>query len=326
MGCISSKVMSRTRSMSFQEELNQSFQMKSNGTNQFLTLVCTANTKLHNGSFTIPSNTSPKPSIEPTYTDTINTSELMAGLEEQVEQKHAFNKTRRSKSCQLSPFENLASSPITKNEETTLNEGEFNKGGIVRSRSFHTVEEYDAMVQNLLGSRKIVLDDKSTMQLQPLKSSSIKEILKDDDLKDTTQILPSNFNDDDQEKRIEFDKGLKRKTMAKGLESLKIPPAVEFPRAKNLMKLVQQDQFYSPGAYVTPKFGSYNLPNHGLEKKCREEESIFNPELVAAFEESMLQLEVEEEFILKQIEDAAVEKKEPKEFIEFNLVECGMKG
>jgi len=98
-----------------------------------------------------------------------------------------------------------------------------------------------------------------------------------------------------------IEKGFKRKAMAKGLESLRIPPSIEFPTISSLREWLHAgDQVYSPGSYVTPKFGNYALP---IRRSVDEssEDYIFNPELVTAFEQCMHELEAEEESILKQI-------------------------
>ena len=66
----------------------------------------------------------------------------------------------------------------------------------------------------------------------------------------------------------------------------------------------QASQIYSPGSYVTPKFGSYNAPSPTIampQDDAKQDVAVFSPELLAAFEDCMQQLQVEEDTILKQI-------------------------
>jgi hypothetical protein len=107
------------------------------------------------------------------------------------------------------------------------------------------------------------------------------------------EVIPSH-----KEKILE--KGNKRKDIAKRLESLRIPSNVESPAIASLRKWLPADGIYSPGSYVTPKFGSYSSTNIRNEDESSDD-SIFSPELVSAFEQCMEKLEAEEETILKQI-------------------------
>lgn len=343
--------------MSFREDLNQRSKRNrvangipmldelftssnANGTNgdqPFLALV----SKLQARDFASP----PKSAPEPTNTEIINTWELMAGLEEQAEQNLAsskildFDKMKRSKSYELSSLSSLVT------ELDGLNEDQFNleNKGVGRSRSFHTVQEYDTMIQRIMLSGGHNDDYDSAYKIQTQNSQylehnvpDIHEIVQSSFSRDKylieentvpltsepdiKEVLPSNtscnkFEDVNQERRL-CDIGLKRKAMAKGLESLQIPSTVEFRTIGSLRDWLHNGgRVNSPGEYVTPKFGNYNKPEWG--EKCKED-SMFNPELVAAFEEFMQQLEVEEESVLKQIEgnsDEIMAKDMPKEEI-----------
>lgn len=301
--------------MSFREDLNQRSKRNrvangipmldelftssnANGDQPFLALV----SKLQAGGFA----SAPKSALEPANTEIINTWELMAGLEEQAEHKLVsskildFDKMKRSKSCELSSLSSLVT------ELDGLNEDQFNleNKGVGRSRSFHTVEEYDAMIQRIMLSRGHNDDYDSAYKLQTQNSQHNVPLTSEPDIK---EVLPSNtscniFEDVNQERRL-CDIGLKRKVMAKGLESLQIPSTVEFHTIGSLRDWLHNGGCAnSPGEYSTPKFGNYNYkPKSGLGEECKEE-SMFNPELVAAFEEFMQQLEVEEECVLKQIQ------------------------
>ncbi|KAG6383560.1 hypothetical protein SASPL_156682 [Salvia splendens] len=139
-----------------------------------------------------------------------------------------------------------------------------------RSLSFHTVEEYDALLE------RIHRDD---VELQGLAEDERCDV---------------DF--------AEVETGWKRKAVARGLKTLDVSsgkvPAVAWLRRK----MVEQAQIYSPGSYVTPKFGSYNAPAIAMPRdNTKQDAAVFSPELLAAFEDCMQQLQVEEDTILKQI-------------------------
>lgn len=96
-------------------------------------------------------------------------------------------------------------------------------------------------------------------------------------------------------------KGLKRKIMAKELARMKVPAAFEFSRTGSLRDwLSQGGQVFSPGSYVTPRFGSFEpsaANGSGEEKK----ENFFDPNMVLQLEEAMEEMTMEEEKILRQI-------------------------
>lgn len=98
-----------------------------------------------------------------------------------------------------------------------------------------------------------------------------------------------------------IEKGLRRKAKAKELTPLNVPTTtVDFPRIGSLGDWLEVgDQVFSSGDYVTPRFGNFNVP---ISITGNNGHSIFDPEMVAAFEEAMKELTVEEECILKQIE------------------------
>lgn len=370
MGCVSSKIL--TKSLSFREDLRHRSKRNriangipmpdelftsSNGTSgdhKFLGLVSTTS-KPQTGS----SNSSPKSALEPTHVEMINTWELMAGLEEQVEQKQEVetkgpmslpakelvsskiadvDKIRRSKSCHWS-LENEG--PMIDLAFEGLNKDHFDWGnkGVGRSRSFHTAEEYDAMLERIQLSKAHNDDD---VQLEPCGVSTKnyhytqnnvidvedpaqllsrdKYLVEDNAMAftsgpDIKEMFPSNYNTIEEsssfkdvvvQERSICDTGLKRTAMAKGLESLQIPSAVELKSIGSLREWLHGGGggggcVESPGDHVTPKFGKYNKswPEFGEERK---EESIFDPELLAAFEEFIQQLEIEEERILEKME------------------------
>lgn len=252
MGCISSKIM--TKSASFREELNRSARRRSNNVeeivitknsgDQIVALLCAANAvarKLKEqpneskGSLAIkPANSNSRATNEPEDNDieTINTWELLEGLEDNTEEWHEIDTPNAS-----------AAAP---------------------SRSFHTVEEFDAMAaanQSLQCSERLVIVDK------------------------------------------DMEQGSRRKAMAKELTALKVP-GFEFVRTGSLREWLQQGgQVFSPGSYVTPKFGDLVSPG----ASNGDSTVLFDPELVEQFEQAMEQLTIEEESILKEITESLEE-------------------
>lgn len=173
--------------------------------------------------------------------------------------------------------------------------------GKSRSLSFHTVEEYDALLERIHGTRSLEdyfpWDGDNDFQ----GSTCVAEDQNEEDNEDSAVMVM------EEEGKLEM--GWKRKAIAKGLKSLDI----EFPAATGIGKLKQQmlvqGQVYSPGTYVTPKFGSYNDPaTHSQQKQSQgdkdkdEEETLFSPELLAAFEDCMQQLQLEEDTILRHMD------------------------
>lgn len=263
MGCVSSKIL--TKSASFREELNRSLRRRTNGGvdeiiitknngDQFLALLCTANTVAQrlkesspaqepkvgkNPSAMIKNANSNSNSIgakEPDI-ETINTWELLDGLEDDNE------------------------------GEEHQNAGSDSVGP---SRSFRTVEDFDALV---------AANDQSLERSEDAK----KEVEEEGRL----------VRNDSREK------GSKRKVMAKELTALKVP-GFEFTRGGSLREwLSQGGEVYSPGSYITPKFGNFVSPDPGANNG--DNAIVFDPELVEQFERAMQQITIEEEGILEEI-------------------------
>lgn len=334
MGCISSKILKK--SLSFREDLSHSHRSKRN---RIATsgipddLLFTSGNGNGNGTsgdhkFLSKKSQVPKSALalEPTNVEMINTWELMAGLEEQ-EVETASSKIvdadkirRRSKSFHWSP-----------EDEGSIIDHVFDVGkkGVGRSRSFHTVEEYDAMLERILLSKaqKNDDDDDDYVQLKPCGASSTmnyqytqnkngiqllsrgKDLVEDNAMDltsgpdDIKQVFPRNTITITIEESSSFKDVViqERSIKTKGLESLQIPSAVELQSIGSLREWLLgggggggDGCVESPGDYVTPKFGNY-------DKSCGEEwkeEPILNPELLAAFEEFIQQLEIEEERFL----------------------------
>ena len=385
MGCISSKFMSR--SISFHGVQNQSLDrtandipaldkviMSDSGIDHSFALVCTANMVINRlQSWDFSSNTCPEPAIEPVNSETINTSKLMASLDQGVVKQAQpapepvgsidvhLTRSGQSKSCHWFLEHEYSSLALEISDGIRGDKSDWSHKCMIHNRSFHTVEENDSMLENISSSaQQRGLDGKdygSGMKAFPLGSKSSSNIShhaedKETGLQETKQsflhgkslvyentmfketgakevmpspncnssssgeenqqVMPSPYSTSStkeshtvleiraQEGNI-IEKGFKRKAIAEGLESLRIPPTIEFPTISSLREWIHAGgQVYSPGSYVTPKFGSYSLPIPVNIDECSKD-YIFNPELVAALEQCMHQLEEEEESILKQI-------------------------
>ncbi|TKY72308.1 hypothetical protein E2542_SST01047 [Spatholobus suberectus] len=375
MGCISSKVIAR--SISLHEERKERSQRKTNGiplledliistggSDQYLALVCAANTvsnKLHSGS--LSSNTSSKLAIQPATSETFEKLKPSARLGEGEGKQIESDKKNRSKSWHQFP-QHIVHSLAQENSSGFEDKHDSSSKGAARSRSFHTVEEYDDVV-NKIWLTKSLPDQQSefndedagsgtNMDLQVSefksntthhtedKASAIKKMqptclnkkysLEERTIVKETNNLstasesstvaptpspkshissPGNKNEEviPSHKTSTSEKGNKRKAVAKRLESLRIPSSVEYPAIASLREWLPASGIYSPGSYVTPKFGSYSIMDIRNANESSED-SIFSPELVSAFEQCMQKLEAEEENILKQIVENVEEESE----------------
>ncbi|KAF2298100.1 hypothetical protein GH714_014198 [Hevea brasiliensis] len=273
MGCMSSKLM--PRSLSLREELNQSMQRSANSNpaveelgisqninDKFLALVYTANTvanKLRSGSL---SDKTPKPVVD--YGNALNTSnslEFVSNLEQGEDRKQGepaaprVDQIKRSRSFHCFKEHELPS-PSPGKFDGTKEEG-WNHKGVGKARSFHTVEEYDTLVEKirLSGScqsgsysddngsitKLQVSDGQDKTSLEENTRSEKTSIMSNSELETREQVANPNRSitkmekgeDSPQEGNI-LEKGLKRKTMAEGLDSLEIPSAIEFTAVASL--------------------------------------------------------------------------------------------
>lgn len=271
MGCISSKAI--TRSLSIREELSHGFQSRSavweellsshSANDQLFAFVCSDTTKLKTSSFTLPSHTPPSTKHLVDAWDLINAKP--------DPQNDSFKFTR-SKSCH------------------TVSESRsgLKDKSVAGSRSFHTVEEYDALLERIRGTRSLECFD----DCFPWDEDDVTELQAgEDENEEDCSSVKSGEN---------CEAGWKRKAVARGLKSLDISaPATGIARMKQRMAV--QGQIYSPGTYETPKFGSYNDP--AVREARHKENAVFSPELVAAFEDCMQHLQVEEDSILRHMDD-----------------------
>lgn len=139
------------------------------------------------------------------------------------------------------------------------------------SRRFRTVEDFDAM----LAARQ----RSSGGSRSPVKC-------------ELDRVEPNRGGGDERP-------GSKRKAMAKELAALSVPSTMsssfEFSGAGGRLSLGGQAP--SPGSYVTPKFG--NFDDAGAQRA--KDVAMFDPELIAHFEQAMEQLTMEEDRILEKI-------------------------
>ncbi|KAJ0965245.1 hypothetical protein J5N97_026383 [Dioscorea zingiberensis] len=302
MGCVSSKILMRTGSC--KEEVIPSFQSGSNkleellasknGGDQFLALLCTANTVAKKLKIVSLPDIAPNAPIEITNSISIK-----------IEETDDNDDTYQYRSQDLTNSKNIGDqltggdtyhgmSIDTINTEELLDVSEHEEGDIqqqcldsdtadlpsihkieyqkfrgnLRAKSIRTIEEFDTMVERIQ-SKEAGEDDKSS----------------------TSNEQCSNFSSE---------KGWKRKAMGKELANIEVS-SFEFTRIGSLRDwLIVGNQVLSPESYVTPKFGSFavSMPKNGDNVS---KEPVFDPELVSQFEETMEKLAAEEDHILKQI-------------------------
>uniref|UniRef100_A0ACD6AJN5 Uncharacterized protein n=1 Tax=Avena sativa TaxID=4498 RepID=A0ACD6AJN5_AVESA len=283
MGCISSKV--ATRSGSLQEKANQGFHrsglmeeiIRSNsksGGDQLLALLRTSSAAARRSKADAAADQSPAPTAAAAKIETINVSELLAGLEEEededeeLERKEGDNSTRSR--CVL------------------------DAGAAGSARSFRTLEEFDAMVSR--GSSPehatVLAPEADASVLPPTPEGSSPE----QDAVTTTanSAVPG---------QGELARGAKRRARARQLGELRAPaPAVfDFRKSGSLRDwLLGGGPIFSPGSYVTPKFGKVAAVTSDSEEHG-ERPAVFDPELVAQLEGAMEELSVDEERVLREV-------------------------
>lgn len=341
MGCVTSKVMTRTGS--FQEELSQSlkrrhrgvpalqeilFSRSKNGGDPFLVIY-------NADAATDDTKQSSDKHINP---ESVDTWDLMEGLEEssqlqdEEEEIEEHYRKQQSQSFRFS-FSDYKSS------------GESSADIAVRSKSFHTVDEYDAIMMErnrlsptnlkkdwedgladyLKNVNKVLNPYSSTMAMQESISDEVEErncISVESDIEGSQNLaenvpitssvpMPTNNGIVSIKEKVHanHEKGTRRKAMAKDLTLLAIPSTVEFSviatedNEGNAVNLnPSQDQYY----YETPRFGSFGFPLSFKKEDSPSAEEIqdacvFDPEMVSSLEVAMQQLQREEDLLLKQM-------------------------
>lgn len=268
------------------------------------------------------------PENELTNIETINAWELLAGLEEdkevgqQQEQRQNHHEGGSSSINMGEDYKIIVGNGSIPSTNFTLIKD--NSDGLVtRTRSIRTVEDYDAMLAgnySLEEGKSVNETSRSTeVQLSTGSESLQRECSTISVKMENNSVAQEEKNEELELKSIRTEaaggqnvdvkldqmseKGLKRKAMAKELAALKVP-AFEFSRTGSLREWLRLGgQVFSPGSYVTPKFGNFASQNSSNgEKWC--DHGVFDPELVEQFEEAIKQLTMEEELFLKQIIDS----------------------
>lgn len=242
--------------------LEDIFLSKNSGDHQLLALVCTANTvakKLRSTSTgSQPPETSQASIAEP---ETINAWELMADLEEEVEEVE--------KKKPVEGEEEGEEKRPTNDDDFSLRSKSFHAIGdvkmgdagpdqLMRCRSFHTVEDYEALVT---GQKPVS---------QKLGEANVKDGMCNE---------------------------TKRKTRARELNIQSTTIDLKARRSlRGWEELGDQEE-----EYVTPKFGSSRAGAQCVGHGDGKEGAVFDPELLAAVEEAMEEMRAEEEIVLRQI-------------------------
>ncbi|KAF0896042.1 hypothetical protein E2562_018162 [Oryza meyeriana var. granulata] len=300
MGCVSSKILSK--SGSFQEKVSHGFKgsnlieeiilsnPKSNG-DQFLALLRTSNSAASREKDAADQSTAMAAGAEPLVKiETITVAELLAGLEEEEEEEEERNGGEKS-SAQRCVFDGAAGRP----------------------RSFRTVEEFDALVTQSSPPPELqdgtpAKQSSSSEQDEEARAAAAAAVCSaDQDATGATRSEPS-----EQEEAAAA--GNKRRARARQLGELKVPPAFDFSKSGSLRDwLLQGGQIFSPGSYITPKFGNSEAAppqergvHHAGEPRLQQQhsDSVFDPELVAQFEQAMERLSEDEERALEEILEA----------------------
>ncbi|KAK6149588.1 hypothetical protein DH2020_017113 [Rehmannia glutinosa] len=282
-----------------------------NGNDHLFAFVCSANTKttkLRTSSFTLPS-TDPETAPEIKYP--ANAWDLIPDINGKAEVQSApvsvgkpdSGRFTRSKSCQI----------IRESETDGLNENKlaWKDKNLIGSRSFHTVEEYDALLERIRNFSIESFEDYCPWEdVKSEQTNDLDENQNDRCIQRTNKDSPRKgpgIKDGFVEEFVQTDgtreMGWRRKAVAKGLKTLDVS-TVEFPAiARFKQRIHVEGQIYSPGTYITPKFGSYNARvTPETQGKDGGENSVFSPELLAAFEDCVQQLQDEEDNILRNMD------------------------
>ncbi|XP_066352418.1 uncharacterized protein [Miscanthus floridulus] len=303
MGCVSSKILAK--SGSFQEKvscsLGHSFQRssaieeiilstsKSNG-DQFLALLRSSTSsarKAKEPAEVHSPTTSPAPAEPPAKIETIDVSELLAGLEEEEGCTAEQARKRRQ------------SSHDEDDAPWSASDG--------RARSFRTVEEFDAMV---LTQQQQTQSESGSPSERPTALATGQE----EELATATaapaEAEPSGGSGS------KAAVGAKRRARARQLGELNVPAAAfdfSISKSGSLRDWLRQGgQIFSPGSYVTPRFGTSPPAERGGGAAGEQQQQQALLELVAQFERAMEQLSEDEgrvlDEILKALELEAAEK------------------
>ncbi|XP_047044361.1 uncharacterized protein LOC124648686 [Lolium rigidum] len=314
MGCISSKIL--TRSGSLQEKANQGFQRsglvediilsnsKSSG-DQFLALLRTSSAAARRSKADAADQSTTAAKIE-----TINVSDLLAGLEEEEyntaeeEDEERERRDNRKEGAKISP--------------RCLSDGAAGS-----ARSFRTLEEFDAMVTRCSSpeqpeQRTVLVPEPDAsgpptpqQRSSPEQSEPSAALALEPDVSVPPPPLPESSSSEQDAVATATSatpgqgeaRGAKRRARARQLGELSAPaPAgFDFSKSGSLRDwLLGGGQIFSPGSYATPKFGKVAAVPSASEEHG-ERRAVFDPELVAQLEEAMEELSVDEERVLREV-------------------------
>ncbi|WVZ92330.1 hypothetical protein U9M48_038405 [Paspalum notatum var. saurae] len=309
MGCVSSKILSKSGSFQEKVSFGHSFQRsnvieeiilsssKSNG-DQFLALLCSSNSSARKAKEPEQSPAAAEPAAK---IETINVSELLAGLEEaEQEQERHHSGGRKDGDGDRAPV------PCA---------SESDGGAAGRARSFRTVEEFDALEtqQNSSSERAPA---PATEQEEPASSAATASgsshggstAAAAESGRSAGQDEPAGVAEQGEAAEAA---GARRRARARQLGELKVPAAFDFSKSGSLRDWLRQGgQTFSPGSYVTPKFGTAaavpaerggRRGEEAGEERQQEHGALFDPELVAQFERAMEQLSEDEGRVLEEI-------------------------
>ena len=306
MGCVSSKILAK--SGSFQEKvgssLGHSFQRssaieeiilstsKSNG-DQFLALLRASTSSARKAKE--PAEAAAAAVAEPAAKiQTIDVSELLAGLEEEGCCTAEQARERRQSISRDGPPAPWPASD--------------GGGAAGRARSFRTVEEFDAMVltqhqqqqtQSECGSSSGRANVLATDQEEEELATATAEAA-------TASTAEAELSGGSGSKAAV---GAKRRARARQLGELNVPAAAaafdfSISKSGSLRDWLRQGgQIFSPGSYVTPRFGTSPPAERG-GAAAGDQQALFDPELVAQFERAMEQLSEDEGRVLDEILEA----------------------
>ncbi|KAL6644598.1 hypothetical protein ACP70R_016206 [Stipagrostis hirtigluma subsp. patula] len=312
MGCVSSKILAK--SGSFQETVNHSFQFqrtnvieeiilsssKSNG-DQFLALLCTSNssaTKAKESEQSPGTAAAAAAENEPAKIETIDVSDLLAGLEEENDDAGQEQEQER----QHGREDGGKKSPVS---ECAAD------GTAGSSRSFRTVEEFDALVTRSGSSAQATAlaaeqEEPRNAAAATMSSPGAAATAMAAESSSSPGQAGSAGGGEEAEAA-----GAKRRARARKLGELNVPPAFDFSKSGSLRDwLLRGGQTFSPGSYVTPKFGTAPAPptehgdGGGHKVAEQQQHAVFDPELIAQFERAMEQLSEDEERVLNDILEA----------------------
>ncbi|TVU05320.1 hypothetical protein EJB05_48478, partial [Eragrostis curvula] len=310
MGCVSSKIL--TKSGSFQEKVSHTFQRSSNNVieeiilsssksngDQFLALLCTSTSSARKAVKEPEQSAAVTAAAEPPAAkiETINVSELLAGLEEE---SFAAEKEQEQEQRSDGDRKEGGRSPA----QCAASDG----GAAARAWSFRTVEEFDALVTQSGSSERAPApapeqEEPGTATPTAATSSGA-----------TAERSSSSGQEEELAAKGEDGAGSKRRARARQLGELKVPTTFDFSKSGSLRDwLLRGGQIFSPGSYVTPRFGTAPAvpaaerggdENTGEKQQQQKQNAVFDPELVAQFERAMEQLSEDEERVLTEILEA----------------------